>query len=355
MALLYDKYVYQLQHPEKGFGALADWPSQDSIMRTIERQIARKDPALVAKFRDEFEQVKKDHDEAKAKFLKGREAVTTLYRSVEADFMRDAPYTEVVLADNVAQYYFQNKQGWTLGDFPVVSPPFHSTWFEFARPQGVEWNTGISRWAIWAIGDEVPLEGSWDDTSSAFQFCRDWKIEIEERPRWLLRCVLYVKMRDDDRCAGPLASYILALNSVGEIEGHDFTDYAVEKRHAGIDFRSLLHCALLTLSLMHCKNVTVSGEDQSASASRQWKKQHNKPLARYKILNIEPMKTVLRGEGAGSQGLPHAIHICRGHFRDYREHGLFGKYRGVYWWDSYVRGSSSEGVVHKEYSVQGPK
>jgi len=352
MALLYDKYVYQAQHPEKGFGSLADWPSQESIIRQIERRLARENPHAISKLKLEYEQVKKDHDEAKAKFTKGRDAITTLYRSVEADFMRDAPYTEVVLADNVAQYYFQNTKGWTLGDFPVVSPPFRSTWLEFARPQGVEWSTDISRWAIWIIGDEVPLDQPWNETNAAFQMCQGWNIELEEKPRWLMRCVLYVKMRDDDRCAGPLATYLLALNNDGEIEAHDFMDYAVEKRHEGMDFRSLFHAALLTLSMMHCKNVGVEGRQQPQSASKHWKKEHGRPLAQYKILNIEPMKTVLRRDGGSdSLGLNHALHICRGHFRDYRERGLFGKHRGIYWWDAFVRGSSAEGVVHKEYKV----
>lgn len=358
MALLYDKYVDQVQHPERAHaGSLADWPSEWNTMREIERRLKGISPESVSKFMEEYEDVKRRRGQVEAKFLKVRETVLSLYRSLENDFMGAAGFTEVVLADNVAQYYFQNTEhAWTLGDFPVVSPPFRSTWMEFARPQGVEWSTAISRWAIWIIGDEVPMEQPWDDSSSAFQLCRGWNFELEDKPRWLMRCVLYAKMRDDDRCAGPLATYLLALNNQGEIEGHDFMDYAVEKLHDGIDFRALFHTALLTLSLMHCKNVTAEPCSPSQGASKKWKKEHGKPLAQYKVLNIEPMKTVLRREGSSdSQGLTHALHICRGHFRDYRERGLFGKHRGIYWWDAFARGSSSEGVVHKDYRIKSPK
>jgi hypothetical protein len=40
-------------------------------------------------------------------------------------------------------------------------------------------------------------------------------------------------------------------------------------------------------------------------------------------------------------GLPRALHIMRGHFKDYREgRGLFGKVHGMWWWDFRLTDSS---------------
>ena len=73
----------------------------------------------------------------------------------------------------------------------------------------------------------------------------------------------------------------------------------------------------------------------------------------FKTLEIEPMKRALKHEGQSeTAGLKKALHICRGHFKDYSKHGLFGKYKGLYWWDSHVRGSTEEGVVVKDYAVK---
>ena len=68
------------------------------------------------------------------------------------------------------------------------------------------------------------------------------------------------------------------------------------------------------------------------------------------------MKKVLREEGKSEEtGLKHALHICRGHFKDYRDgKGLFGRYKDIYWWESQVRGNGEHGVVLKDYNVNEP-
>jgi hypothetical protein len=48
-----------------------------------------------------------------------------------------------------------------------------------------------------------------------------------------------------------------------------------------------------------------------------------------------------------------ALHICRGHFKDYRQSGLFGRHKGVFWWDMAARGSAEQGIVDKDYRIAG--
>lgn len=109
----------------------------------------------------------------------------------------------------------------------------------------------------------------------------------------------------------------------------------------------------LALSLMHCKNVELVRKPQNPKLARAYRRRHQEPLLTYHVLDIEPMKRVLRDEGDSEcSGLRHALHICRGHFKDYRQRGLFGKHKGLFWWESHLRGSADVGTVIKDYRVR---
>ena len=77
------------------------------------------------------------------------------------------------------------------------------------------------------------------------------------------------------------------------------------------------------------------------------------PAAKWKVLTIEPMVRTLRIQGAIERnGISKALHICRGHFKDFSQgNGLFGRNKGLYWWDQHMRGDESAGVVIKDYKI----
>jgi hypothetical protein len=81
-----------------------------------------------------------------------------------------------------------------------------------------------------------------------------------------------------------------------------------------------------------------------APLAKKFRQKHNREPAKWKTLVIEPLKQILRGEGrSGTLGLAKAMHICRGHFRDYREgRGLFGKYHGEFWQPAHVKGTKGK-------------
>ena len=64
------------------------------------------------------------------------------------------------------------------------------------------------------------------------------------------------------------------------------------------------------------------------------------------------MREVLRKEGrAAETGVRQAIHLCRGHFKDYHYRsgrGLFGRTHGLYWWDMQVRGMRRPGQSRRD-------
>jgi hypothetical protein len=120
---------------------------------------------------------------------------------------------------------------------------------------------------------------------------------------------------------------------------------------------ALLNVPLLTLSFMHCKNVVLKTIAPSPKLNRARVKRGNPPLAVYKILEIHPVKRILEREGdIQHTGLKRALHICRGHFKDYTVgKGLFGKVHGVFWWDMALRGSREAGIILKDYDVHTRK
>lgn len=110
----------------------------------------------------------------------------------------------------------------------------------------------------------------------------------------------------------------------------------------------------MTVSFMHCQNVEVSETEPPARLSRKWQRCRGRPLVRYRVLDIAPMREILDRDGeVQAKGLRHALHICRGHFKTYTaDSPLFGRHTGWYWWASRVRGTAEEGRVVKDYAVE---
>lgn len=193
--------------------------------------------------------------------------------------------------------------------------------------------------------------------------------EIEMRPAWLWDFPVtargqFVTIGDTAiRYTEPKQAYLLqVLPRVAEklqMSLHEATEGMYE---AMVHY---FYPALLTISFLHCKNVTLlepppvsQVSPQRAKKSkkhRQTQAKPNGPRLTYHILDIEPMKQVLKTEGHIEQnGLKKALHICRGHFANYEQgKGLFGKYHGTYWIPQHVRGTAAQGIRLKDYRLTG--
>jgi hypothetical protein len=113
----------------------------------------------------------------------------------------------------------------------------------------------------------------------------------------------------------------------------------------------------MALTFMHCKNVEIEERDTSYGIPNKILKKRIRhdnfvPL-KYHVIKIIPFgKKSKTSEGLGDGG-KHSLHICRGHFKDYTKgKGLFGKYKGLYWWDDCTKGDIANGVVDKHYEVE---
>lgn len=116
--------------------------------------------------------------------------------------------------------------------------------------------------------------------------------------------------------------------------------------------------ALLAISFMNCKNVTVDAVEPDQRLNRERRRAGLAPFVRYHTINIEPMRKVLAAEGgAGAHGLKRALHIARGHFATYGDTFMGRKLDAplTVWRPAHVRGRATEGVVFSDYRVSPPK
>ena len=110
---------------------------------------------------------------------------------------------------------------------------------------------------------------------------------------------------------------------------------------------------LFCLSLLHCRNIEVEEKPPQPQAVAKQRAGRGIPEIRYKMLKIPVLHGARRQDPGRQAGEPEpkALHFVRGHFKDFSTKGLFGKYKGVYWWGDQVRGDSAHGVLDKDYRL----
>lgn len=178
-----------------------------------------------------------------------------------------------------------------------------------------------------------------------------------QRGKWLVHG--HILIADSGVIRGPMAFIRFVTDENGSIVqkpamgGHFWTHTEsafAEKLYS--TFMSLAMPLALTFSFMNCKNVVVQ-DNQPRPLSQREIKAKQRPWVTYKTLDINPMRRVLRTEGASEEtGLKRAMHICRGHFANYSEEKpLFGRLAGRFWIPSHIRGSIENGTVLKDYRV----
>jgi hypothetical protein len=112
--------------------------------------------------------------------------------------------------------------------------------------------------------------------------------------------------------------------------------------------------ALATVNFMNCKNVQIIDNEPTRQQKRHAAREGKKPPVSYKTLQIIPFGRAARErEKKDPTGAHLRLHICRGHFKDFRlGKGLGRAHRhGIWWWNSQRRGREEVGQVIKDYDV----
>lgn len=282
-----------------------------------------------------------------------------------------APDLPVLEISNVSDYYYTGTDQEyfdLLKDFPNLAPPYRMFWSEHRMARRIrsaeEGDTDMTN----VIGPNArigvfvcalnPSECTVADLPDAFR----------DKGKWYLWCELFInydaQTQDRDIIAeGPHGSIFLCVDERGALLEKPWMqcylrdDASDAEREVMQGFMSWLHPTFLAVSFLHCKNVRVEEHSMDKPLAKKFRAKHNnlQPV-KWKTLVIEPLRQILRQEGKSHEvGLAKALHICRGHFRDYREgRGLFGKLHGVFWTPSVVRGTHGS-LGPREVEVRIPK
>ena len=113
--------------------------------------------------------------------------------------------------------------------------------------------------------------------------------------------------------------------------------------------------AWTTLSMLNCANIEAIAHKAPDAFQKAREKSGKRPLVSYHTVRVDLDKTPrqiaaprLPGDGSTPR-----LHKKRGHMKDYRRgKGLFGRYKGVWFWGDMTAGSADEGVVVSDYEVK---
>lgn len=256
----------------------------------------------------------------------------------------------VILADNVASYYWSfDLERWRAAatdpamlvkEFPNLAPPYQEFWIEYRIPQMVVHDQRHGdkdlaqmfphgRVGVWfqyhERGDsEPPEEESWPDGT-----------------HWIMDLEFFLQTGASEPVQGCYGTWSLYINQEGLVLGRPWMKEVPDLAQGFNVYMTWFGPALLAVAFLHCHNVKVVDNPVPPKLAKRYRERHEgQEPSPHKTLVIEPLKEILRTQGRSNEvGLMRALHICRGHFRDYTQgKGLFGKYRKWVWQPVTVRG-----------------
>ncbi len=274
-------------------------------------------------------------------------------------------------------------------DFPAVIPPFPVTWMEYKIPKWIgdivdaddaftEVGNNTDTMGYLIRAEPLQHEGGWLITWESWRMLNA-RLERQEHKtgywgRWFnaLEGSLHPSWKMTAECTrqGELITDSILYEFVDE-DGEYYveTEATIEQKRQdtdetdnfifgdgnwlyGYEIWGTFHPVLFATSLMHAKNVHLVDSPLPPAVAKR-RRREGKPAVTFKTLTIESMrKQAATAAEGGSTDAKRAMHIVRGHFKDYRNSGgLFGKHKGLYWWDMHVAGDEQAGKVIKDYRI----
>lgn len=233
-----------------------------------------------------------------------------------------------------------------LWQLPNVAPPFGRFFMFGAHGVSRLFGQAISpRQSAGALFISSRVQAGWSVR------CRYVWSTRSGRPFWAPAEFIFTVLPDGHM--GPLCSVgVLDEGTFAEVlKGSDVSEEDTDAIVGG--FSIGVYPFLQAICFLHCKNVSARKIVPSI-ALRSSRQRSGRPIYSYSVLEISAVTKTLESEGGlgASVSLGRALHVCRGHFKDYRDGlGLFGRFKGIYWWDQALRGSIDHGVHIKDYSI----
>lgn len=252
-----------------------------------------------------------------------------------------------------AEYWTLNAQALDpMRDLPNIAPPWQSFYFEY--------RIKVARWA-----QDMPPEIGGPIVSGLPEGIDVAGLSISNKSHdgsWDVAVYLVSFVSGKPVACGALEYTVLA-DGRPELTADGSMVY--RKLQSPRNLHSLSDCGLSFLSPMflamcfcHCKaQVEIRTEEVPPKLAKRQAEKGRARVDRWHLLDIEPVRRLIESARvAGKTGIKQALHLCRGHFRDYKDgRGLFGRYHGVYWVAPQLKGSKKKGVTNKDYDVKVPQ
>lgn len=271
------------------------------------------------------------------------------WHEAEMSIRKTLNSAEVFEISNVADYFWSTakEKNWNISqDFPCLMPPFQNLWLEYTLPKNIPLNFKVAK-RCGVLIQTHPLTTDAHAYASHHQTCTVF-----------LDTVIGESNRVVD---GPLLEihYYIQHNGTPHFHPEGILlqtpgirhDWANQHRSMLSELAIYTYPALLAVTLLNCKNTSVTENQPPTKLAKAHLHRHNRPLVTFRTLQIEPLTKILHEATEGTSDLKRALHICRGHFKDFREQGLFGRHKGLYWWGAQARGRASKGVALKDYKI----
>lgn len=277
------------------------------------------------------------------------------YRLLICRTIRQAATFEV---SNVAEYLYEgtSREVWHLGeDFPRPMPPFRTCWFEWKLPRRV------------MVGDHfepLQIRGEFERVGCLI-VCADgtkpWQLVniqvhvfvevIGGTPGCLIIIQFYLDQDWQPRVElGEEGAKKIMYGYPGiRPELADVQDGEVGKEKMYLKELSTLWLpAALAISLLNCRNVETKTVSAPAALVKKHRKLRREVAASHLMIEIQPMMAKIRNATGESGYGRNAAAIVRGHFKDYTKGaGLFGRNKGLFWWDQRVAAPLSTTVEYR--------
>jgi hypothetical protein len=275
---------------------------------------------------------------------------------------------QCVEASNIARFFEQSyvespikfDSFWT--DLKSLVPPFEHFFIEWEKPYGIP--TGLRMGVLFLACSPDIAEGVVRTLMGPNADATPKKISTyrELSPKWIFITLDFMEFSNTEHrnisgLRGPYHIGVAAVSEEGSLLDWWFSHgtSAISKEES-IELAISSLVAWTALAMMNCSNIDTIAHIAPEPFQRARARRGKLPLVSYRTIQVNMEKTP---RTIAAERLPEVdeegrvrLHQKRGHMKDYRKgKGLFGKYKGLWYWGPSLAGSSEAGVVVSDYKV----
>ena len=269
-------------------------------------------------------------------------------------------------ASNVARYFDENYIGDNMdaeawqNDLKCLAPPHRKVFVEWERPN----IPTASRMGVLFVACEPHEAASTacalfaeEGIGSTLKQIAAFRANV--RCKWIYITVDFMEFQPTEgyatRLRGPFHVGATSVAEDGAVLNYWFQISSGIERHESLQVAAASLVGWTTLAMLNCQNIATDTHHVPDAFQKSRKKRGKQPLVSFRTIRVDLSKTPgqVAVESLPGESSAKRLHKKRGHMKDYRKgKGLFGRYKGLWYWGPALAGSEDEGVVVSDYEVR---